>query len=69
MPSSHPNPLPDRVEQLFHQAFETEPGGRTAFLADACQGDEPLHRAVQDLLDAADAVENTPAWGATALAN
>jgi tetratricopeptide (TPR) repeat protein len=54
---------------LFHQAFETEPGGRTAFLADACQGDEPLHRAVQDLLDAADAVENTPAWGATALAN
>jgi tetratricopeptide (TPR) repeat protein/predicted Ser/Thr protein kinase len=69
MPSSHADPFPQRVEELFHQALETEPGERAAWLAAACQGDEPLRQAAQDLLDAAEAVEKSPAWGATALTN
>ena len=69
MPSSRTDPFPDRVEQLFHLALETEPGGRKTFLAHACQGDESLRSAVQDLLHAAEEVENSVAWKSTALAN
>jgi tetratricopeptide (TPR) repeat protein len=54
---------------LFHLAAEMAAGERPAFLTDACQGDETLRAAVQELLDAADAVENSPAWNATALDN
>lgn len=49
---------PDRwrqIEELCHAALEREEGQRTAFLAEACAGDESLRREVESLL----AHENT----------
>jgi len=40
-----------RLERLFHQALELEPGDRAAFLARACPDDEALRAEVQALLD------------------
>ena len=39
-----------RIAQLYHSALECEPGGRVAFLAEACQDDEELRREVESLL-------------------
>jgi TolB-like protein len=39
-----------RVEQLFHDALERRPDQRSAFLAQACQGDSALHHEVESLL-------------------
>jgi len=39
-----------RIEELYHQALARERGGRELFLAEACAGDEQLHREVQSLL-------------------
>jgi serine/threonine protein kinase len=45
--------MPDRlaeVERLFHSALARDVGQRTAFLRDACAGDEELRREVEGLL-------------------
>jgi Tol biopolymer transport system component/predicted Ser/Thr protein kinase len=39
-----------RMEELYHAAQESDPGERSAFLADACRGDEELKRKVELLL-------------------
>jgi serine/threonine protein kinase len=39
-----------QVEELYHAAREFEPGQRTAFLAEACRGDEELRREVESRL-------------------
>jgi serine/threonine protein kinase/Tol biopolymer transport system component len=44
----------ERIEQLYHDALEREAGGRAAFLAEACAGDEALHREVSSLISAHD---------------
>src|SRR5262245_23441134 len=44
---------PERWEQLsrlYHAALACEPEQRSAWLADACAGDEPLRREVESLL-------------------
>ena len=44
-----------KIEQLYHTALEREPGGRSAFLDEACQGDAELRREVEALLAQGDA--------------
>ena len=39
-----------RVEQLYHSAFDLEPAERSAFLAEACASDSALRRDVESLL-------------------
>src|SRR5579883_1754497 len=44
---------PDRwqqIELLFNQAIEKEPGQRSAFLMEACRGDEDLRATLESLL-------------------
>jgi serine/threonine-protein kinase len=47
-----------RIEELFESAREREPGQRSAYLQDACAGDEDLCREVQSLLDHEEKVED-----------
>src|ERR1700674_1605003 len=44
-----------KIEQLYHTALEREPGGRSAFLDQACRGDAELRREVEALLAQGDA--------------
>src|SRR6266478_3593696 len=61
-----------QIEELYHSAREREPGQRSAFLAEACRGDEELRRKVELLLaqdasndDAAgEKILDRPAWEA-----
>src|SRR5258706_3820244 len=61
-----------QIEELYHSAREREPGQRSAFLAEACRGDEELRRKVELLLaqdvsndDAAgEKILDHPAWEA-----
>ena len=39
-----------QIEQLYHAALKQEANRRTAFLKEACAGDEDLHREVESLL-------------------
>jgi hypothetical protein len=39
-----------KIEDLYHSAGQREQGERSAFLAEACQGDEQLRREVESLL-------------------
>src|SRR5258705_5392695 len=39
-----------QLKRLFHTALELGPAERTAFLIEACAGDEQLHQAVEKLL-------------------
>src|ERR1700674_1764892 len=39
-----------QIEELYHSAREREPGERSAFLAEACRGDEELRSKVELLL-------------------
>src|SRR5438445_7452453 len=39
-----------RVARIYHSALEFEPAGRSAFLSQACSGDEELRHEVEDLL-------------------
>jgi hypothetical protein len=39
-----------QLDKLFHSALRLEPDERTAFLAEACAGDESLRRRVEALL-------------------
>jgi hypothetical protein len=41
-----------QLDQLFHSALEREPSERSAFLDEACGGDESLHKQVEALLAA-----------------
>src|ERR1700687_1638967 len=50
-----------QIEELYHSAREHEPGQRSAFLAEACRGDEELRRKVELLL--AQDVSNDDAVG------
>src|SRR5258706_9248307 len=50
-----------QIEELYHSAREREPGQRSAFLAEACRGDEELRRKVELLL--AQDVSNDDAGG------
>jgi hypothetical protein len=46
-------PGPDRwatVERLYHEALTRPVGGRSAFLAEACAGDDALRHEVESLL-------------------
>ena len=43
-----------RVDKLFHAALEREGFDRSAFLARACAGDEPLRLEVESLLSSHD---------------
>lgn len=53
-----------RIEQLYHSALPLEAGARSAFLREACAGDEELRREVESLLDhyakAQDFIETPP---------
>ena len=40
-----------QIEKLYHAALECKPSQRSAFLDQACQGDEGLRREVDSLLD------------------
>src|ERR1051326_655659 len=40
----------ERIAQLYHEASERPAVQRSAFLAEACQGDEDLRREVESLL-------------------
>jgi serine/threonine protein kinase len=52
-----------RIEILYHSALEREPGERSAFLAEACQGDDALRREVESLLaQNSSSSLNRPAW-------
>src|ERR1700693_3227436 len=55
-----------QIEELYHSAREREPGQRSAFLAEACRGDEELRRKVELLL--AQDVSNDDAEGGKILA-
>ena len=46
------------IDRLYHAALEREQGDRTAFLKQACAGDEGLHREVESLLAQADGGDN-----------
>jgi Tol biopolymer transport system component len=53
-----------KIEELYHSALERESSQRTAFLKEACAGDEGLFREVRSLLDHEEKVETfmeTPA--------
>src|ERR1700674_3682969 len=39
-----------KIEDLYHSAGQREQDERSAFLAEACQGDEQLRREVESLL-------------------
>src|SRR5579864_1015369 len=51
-----------QVDQLYHSALEREPGQRSAFLAEACAGDEELRREVESLLAQKGSTLDRPAW-------
>jgi eukaryotic-like serine/threonine-protein kinase len=40
-----------QIEQLYHSALKLEPSQRSAFLQEACAGDEALRREAESLLD------------------
>src|SRR5262245_54587906 len=45
-----PEERSQRIEQLYHAARERDPSQRSAFLQQACDGDDPLRREVESLL-------------------
>jgi serine/threonine protein kinase len=57
------------VERLFHEVLEIETDAQDAFLARACDGNEPIRLAVRRLLHAASRVARKPAWSDPAIQN
>ena len=53
-----------RIDSLYHAALGQEPGNRSAFLAEACQGDQDLQREVESLLAQGGSFLDSPAWQA-----
>jgi len=47
-----------RIEQLYHLAFEQPPDERASWLIEACVGDERLRSEIETLLEANEQVEN-----------
>jgi eukaryotic-like serine/threonine-protein kinase len=56
------------VQNLYHAALEREPNQRSAFLEEACAGDEGLHVEVESLLDHHEQAERFIDTAALALA-
>ena len=52
----------DRIEELYHSAGKLEPGERSAFLFEACGGDEELRCEVEALLSQPDFSLRLDAW-------
>ena len=60
-----------QIEKLYHSALKQEANRRTAFLQEACAGDEDLRREVESLLaqqPQAESLVEAPALGVTAQA-
>jgi serine/threonine protein kinase len=57
-----------QVEALYHSASEREPSRRSAFLDEACRGDEELRRQVESLLESGsrENIIDQPVWEALA---
>ena len=58
-----------RINELFRSTLEREPGGRSAFLAEACAGDDPLRLEVETLIashDQSGSFMEAPAFEAAA---
>jgi formylglycine-generating enzyme required for sulfatase activity/predicted Ser/Thr protein kinase len=51
-----------QIEDLYHSAREREASQRSAFLSDACRGDEELQREVESLLAQDGSALDRPAW-------
>src|SRR5437879_3307524 len=47
-----------QIGELFHAALSMDPNSRSAFLDEACGGDESLRREVQMLLESHEQAEN-----------
>ena len=56
------------VEEIFHEALQRDPVQREAFVRNACQGDDELHREVASLLVNHDEAGNGESWAAAAAA-
>src|SRR5580700_3663548 len=51
------------IERLYHSALDCSPERRSAFLKEACRGDEDLRREVESLLQqSAEGVLDKPLW-------
>src|SRR5579872_3786154 len=48
----------ERISRLFHSALERAPSERSAFLKEACGGDNALRHEVETLLDLRDNAED-----------
>ena len=57
-----------QIERLFHATLEREPTQRTAFLAQACGGDEELRREVESLIASHEQGGSLPESSPSALA-
>ena len=60
---------PDRwreVEEIYHLAMDREPAARSAYVLEACKGDEGLRREVESLLklNSSPVLVDQPAWQA-----
>jgi serine/threonine protein kinase/Tfp pilus assembly protein PilF len=52
-----------RIEDVYHSALEQEPEKRSAFLTEACQGDDELRREIESLLaQPSSSSLDRPAW-------
>ena len=69
MPLEPTDSFAERVERLFHEATDIDAGARDAWLKAACEGEEGLLSAVQQLLDAHARVGRKAAWNAPAIQN
>ena len=67
MPSTGAEPSPERVEEIFQQAFDLMPEARAAFLSEACAGDEALRAMAENLLRSASEMEHNPDWRTPAM--
>jgi len=56
-----PQRITSRTQEIFNDALARPTERRSAFLAEACGGNEELHRSVKELLDAYEAVRTTRA--------
>ncbi|MDQ2777211.1 MAG: protein kinase [Acidobacteriota bacterium] len=59
-----PSPKPDRwqrIETLFYEALDMNPGSRSAFLDEACGSDFDLRREAESLLESAEKIFTDPA--------
>ncbi len=60
-------PAPERVEELFQQAFDLAPEDRASWLQRACVDDGVLYKLVDELLISAAAAVRDPVWSGTAM--